>query len=104
ILELDGLGIRWRELCGCGRDLAIADGTLARRMRDDAVGDRELAGRNIPLRSCGLQQHDTRRRPSASNIVLRGADAAAAAGTHLAPCAFAGEIAARRDALGRHLI
>ena len=73
-------------------------------MRDDAVGYGQLADRYIPLFGRGLQQHQARRRPATSNIVLRRADPAAAAGAHLAPGALAREIATRRDAFGRHFI
>src|SRR5664280_3114069 len=41
---------------------------------------------------------------AAPNIVLRSADTAAAAGAHLAPGAFACEVTAGGDALGRHLL
>ena len=103
ILQLDGFQIRRRQLRGVGCDLAVTDRTLARPMRDDAVGYGEFADRHIPLFGRGLQQHQARRRPAAPDIVLRRADAAAPAGAHLAPGALAGEIAARRDAFGRHL-
>ena len=102
-LSLMVFGIRRRQLGGRGRDLAVADRALARGVRDDAVGYGELADRHIPLVGRRLQQHHARRRAAAADIVLRGADAAAAAGAHLAPGALAREVAARRDAFGRHL-
>src|SRR4051794_3073987 len=73
-------------------------------MRDNAVGYGELADRYIPLLGCRLQQHQARRRPSTSNVVLRRADPAAAAGAHFAPGALAREVAGRRDSLGRYFI
>ena len=72
-------------------------------MRDDAVGYGEFADRDLPLVGRRLQQHHARRGAATADVVLRGADAAAAAGAHLAPGAFAGEIAGGRDAFGRHL-
>ena len=104
LLQLDGLGIRRREFRGSGGDLAVADRALARAVGNDAVGYREFAGRDIPLLGGGLQQHHARRRTAAPDIILRRADAAAAAGAHFAPRPLAGEIAARRDAFGRHLV
>src|SRR5439155_16376184 len=41
---------------------------------------------------------------AAADVVLRGTDAAAAAGRHLAPDALAREVLARRDRLGRDLL
>ena len=104
ILELDGFGIRRRELGSCASNLAVTDRTLARPVRNNAIGYGQFAGRDIPLVGGGLQQHQARRRPSTSNIVLRRPDSAAAAGTHFAPGALAREIASRRDAFGRYFI
>ena len=104
VLERDALGIRRRHLGGGRRDLAVARGALGRRMGDDAVGDGELADRDLPLVGRGLQQHHARRRAAAAHIVLRGADAAAAAGAHFAPHPLAGEVLPRRDAVGRDLL
>src|SRR5262249_59650656 len=41
---------------------------------------------------------------AAANIVLRGADTAAAAGRHLAPDALAGEVSPRRDLFCLYLV
>src|SRR4051812_16042403 len=73
-------------------------------MRDNSVRYGELADRYIPLLGCRLQQHQARRRPSTSDIVLRRAYPSAAAGAHFAPGAFAREVARRRDAFGRYFI
>src|SRR6266705_625421 len=43
-------------------------------------------------------------RAAAAHIVLRAADAAAAAGRHVAPDALAGEVLAGKDVLGRDLL
>ena len=64
----------------------------------------KLADRHLPLVGRGLEQHDARGSTAAADVVLRGADAAAAAGPHLAPGALAREIGAGRDLLGRHLL
>src|SRR5262245_21147928 len=50
-----------------------------------------------------MQQHDTRGCAAAPDIVLRGANAAAAAGPHFAPGALAREIGAGGDLLRGHL-
>ena len=104
ILELDGLGIRRREFCRGGSDLTITDRTLARPVGNDAVGYGQFACRDIPLVGGGLQQHQACGSAATANIILRGADPAAAAGAHFAPGPLAREIAARRDAFGRHLV
>ena len=52
----------------------------------------------------GLQQHHARGRAAAPDIILRLADALAAAGRHVAPRALGGEVAAGREALGRDLL
>ena len=68
--SLMDLGIRRRQLGGGGRDLAVTDGTLARAVRDDAVGYGEFAGRHVPLLGRGLQQHHARRRAATPDIIL----------------------------------
>ncbi len=104
VLQRDGLRIRRRELGGGRRHLAVAGFSLRGRVRDDAVRHGHLADRHLPLVGRGLQQHDARRRSAPAHVVLRDADAARAAGAHLAPGALAGEIARRADALGLHLL
>ena len=92
VLQRDALGVRRRQLGGGGRDFAVADAALAGGVGDDAVGDGELADRHLPLVGGGLQQHDAGGRATAAHIILRGADAAAAAGAHFAPHPLAGEV------------
>ncbi len=104
ILQRDGLWIGRRELGGGRRDLAVADRALRRRVGNDAVRDAHFADRHLPLIGRGLQQHHARRGAAAAHVVLRGADAARAAGAHLAPGALAREVACRADAFGRHLL
>ena len=60
--------------------------------------------RHLPLVGRRLQQHHARGRAAAADVVLRGADAAAAAGAHLAPDALAREVLAGRDRVGRDLL
>ena len=73
-------------------------------MRDDAAGHADLADRHLPLVGRGLQQHQARGRAAAADVVVRGADAAAAARRHLAPDALAREVLAGRDRLGRDFL
>src|SRR6185295_1421974 len=75
-----------------------------RRMRDDAVVHRDLGDRDLPAVGRGLQQHHARGGTAATDVILRGADAARAARAHLAPGALAREVAARADAFGRDLL
>ena len=60
--------------------------------------------RHLPLVGRRLQQHHARDRAATADIVLRAADAAAAAGRHVAPDAFAGEVAAGGDPIDRDLL
>jgi hypothetical protein len=83
---------------------SLSDRAIARRVANDAVGYGQFTRRHVPLLGRRLQQHHARRRAATADIILRGTDAAAAAGAHFAPGALAGEIARRRDAFGRHLI
>src|SRR5262249_1138659 len=92
ILELDALWVLPLELGGRGGELAIAQRTPGRGVGNDTVSDRQFADRHLPLLGCGLQQHHARGGAAAADIVLRDADTAAAAGRHLAPDAFAGEV------------
>src|SRR5262249_40357307 len=98
------LGVRRLEL-GSGRgDLAIAQRTPGCGVGDDTVSDRQLADRHLPLLGRRLQQHHARGGAAAANIVLRGADTAAAAGRHLAPDAFAGEVLPGRALFGLYFV
>ena len=73
-------------------------------MADHAVAHRQLADRHLQLVGRCLQQHDARRRTRAADIILGGADAAAAAGRHVAPHALACEVLTGRDAIDRNLV
>src|SRR6266545_7831960 len=73
-------------------------------MRDNAIGDRELIDRHLPLVCRRLQQHHARYRAAAAHVVLRDADTAAAAGAHLAPDALAREVLARGDLVDADLL
>src|SRR6185503_7280280 len=59
---------------------------------------------HLPLIGCRLEQHHACGRAAATDIVLRGADAATAARAHVAPGALARKIGAGGDLLGRHLL
>src|SRR5262249_55377534 len=82
---------------GGGRGRAGGEGRAGRGGGDGAVSDRQFADRHLPLLGRGLQQHHARGGAAAANVVLRGADTAAAAGRHLAPDAPAGEVSPGRD-------
>src|SRR5262249_58990015 len=83
---------------------AVADGTPRCGVGDDAISARQFADRHLPLLGRGLQQHHACGGAAAANIVLRGADTAAAAGRHLAPDALAGEVSPRRDLFRLYLV
>ncbi len=103
VLELDRRGVGRGKLGRRRRDLAVGHRALRGGMRDDAVRHGELADRDFPLVGRRLQQHHSRCRAALPHIVLRRADAAAAARAHLAPRALPGEALARRRKFGRHL-
>ena len=65
-------------------------------MRDHALVDRALGGRNLPLVGGRLHEHGARRRAALAHRVLRIADAAAAGGGEIAPHALAGDVLAGR--------
>src|SRR5262249_12205645 len=91
------------ELRRRARNLAVGGLAPGSGVRDDAVRYEELADRHFPLVGRGLQQHDARRGAAATHVVLRTADATAAAGRHVAPDALAGEILVGIDVQGAHL-
>ena len=104
ILELDALRVGRRQLRRRGRDLAVARRAVRRGMRDDAVRDGHFADRHFPLVRGGLQQHHARGRAAAPDVILRHADAAAAAGAHSPHTRLAREVPAGRGELGRDLL
>src|SRR4029450_8167789 len=61
------------------RHLAVGRGASGRLVRDHAVGRAALGGRNLPLIGGGLDEHLARRRAAPPHVLMRGADAAAAA-------------------------
>jgi hypothetical protein len=71
---------------------------------NDAVGNGELAHRHLPFLGRGLQQHQAGHGAAAADIVLRAADAAAAAGRHVTPDPLAGEVLAGGDPIDGHLL
>src|SRR5207237_10230292 len=99
VLERDALGIRRRQLGRGGGDLAIGRFPSGARVRDDTVRHANLGDRHLPLVGRRLQKHHARGRTAATNVVVRGAYAPAAARRHLAPDALASEVLARRDRL-----
>jgi hypothetical protein len=60
-----------------------------------------LGGRHLPLVGGGLHQHHARCGTALADVLLRLADAAAAAGGEVAPDALACQVLARRRVLGR---
>ena len=89
---------------GRGGDLAERDLALARHVGDDPVLRGAFGGRHVPVRGRGGDQHRSRRGAGLAQIILRGADRAAAAGRHVAPYAVATEILLRRCVLGADLL
>src|SRR5262249_62053260 len=56
-LERNRLQVRWRQRRRRRGDLAIADRAAAGRVQDATPGGGELAGVDLPLLRCSLQQH-----------------------------------------------
>ncbi|MGY3465799.1 hypothetical protein ACVW0I_002670 [Bradyrhizobium sp. LM6.11] len=99
VLQLD-VG-RWRQLGRGLGDLAVGRGLARGRMGDDAVGGRAFGCRHFPRLGGGLDQHHARGGAALADVVLRRADAAAAAGREIAPDALAGDALAGRRIFGR---
>ena len=95
---------RHRQLRRIGGDLAVAQRPAARRMGDHAVRRRAFRRRHIPPLRRRRDQHGASRRAALAHIVHRAADAAAAAGGHVAPGALGGEIGIGRNILGAHML
>ena len=72
-------------------------------MRDDAVLRYAFAGRHFPFIGRRLDQHFTRGGAALAHIFVRLADAAAAAGRHVAPHALACHVLPGRGIFGRNL-
>jgi len=72
-------------------------------MRNHAVGGGAFRDRHIPLVGRGLNQHLAGGGASLAQVILRGANADAAAGIETAPDALAGDTLTGRRIFGRHL-
>ena len=101
VLELDVLG-RLELGRGLG-DLAEGGGAAGRLVGDHAVGRAAFGGRHFPLVGRGLDQHLACRCATLADIFVGGADAAAAAGGHVAPHALAREVLAGGRKFRGHL-
>ena len=77
------------ELGGGFNHLAVCRRLARRRVGDDAVGGGAFRGRHLPFVRGGLHQHHARGGAALADVVLAGADAAAAAGREIAPGALA---------------
>ena len=87
ILQLD---VRRRlELRRGLNHLAVGRGLARRRVGDDAVGGGAFRGRHLPFVGGRLDQHHARGGAALADILLAGANAAAAAGREIAPGALA---------------
>src|SRR5262245_26189728 len=64
-------------------------------MRKHAVLGAHLRDWNLPLVGCGLLEHFARRRAALAHVLMRHADAAAAAGGESPPHAITGDALAR---------
>ncbi len=76
---LEGDLRRWRQLGRFGRHLAEGGGSAAGCMCDDAVGSAAFCGRHFPVVGRCLHQHHAGSGAAFAHIVVRFADAAAAA-------------------------
>ena len=89
VLELDVL--RGFELGGRFRHLAVGDLAARRLVGDHAVRRAAFGRRHLPFIGGGLDQHGAGGGAGLADILVRGADAAAAAGRHVAVDALARE-------------
>ena len=89
VFQHDGFDIGRGQLGRRLRHLAVAQLALAGPMGDHALADLELSHRHIPLVGGGLQQHHAGCCAALAHVLLRDANAPAAAGGHLTPGAFA---------------
>src|SRR5207248_6757235 len=71
-------------------------------MRDDAVRRRALRNGYIPLIRRGLYEHGARGRAAFAHVLVRLADAAAAAGGEVSPGALASDAFTRRRIFDAH--
>ena len=87
---------------GC-RHLAVRGRAAGAPVRDHAVGGTALGGRHPPGVGGGLDQHRARRGAALADVLVRGADAAAAARGEIAPHALAFDALPGGRILGGHL-
>src|SRR5580692_5964824 len=73
-------------------DIAVTQRALAGGVGDHALGHFEFNDRHVPLIGRRLHQHDARGSAAPADIILRGADATAAASAHFTPGALGREI------------
>ena len=101
VLQLD-VGGRF-EFRGGFHHLAVGRGFARRRMGNDAVGGGAFRGRHLPFVGGGLHQHHARGGAALADVILAGANAAAAAGREIAPGALACDTLTRRRILSDDL-
>src|SRR5262249_6420422 len=85
-----------------GCDLSVGRRTVRRLVRDHAVRRRTLGRRYLPLVGRCLNEHYACRRAAFAHVILRGTDAAAAAGAEITPGILARNTFARCWIFGRH--
>src|SRR2546427_5211209 len=95
--------LRRGELGGGFRHLAVRGRAAGGPVRDHTVGGAALGGRHVPRIGRGLDQHDPRRGAALADVLMRVADAAAAARGEVTPHALALHALAWRRVLGLHL-
>ena len=103
VFEHNTFRVRHRQLGRCCSHLAVTGFATRCGVGDDAVSHRQLGHRHRPFVGRSLHEHDARHRATASHIVVRTANAATAARTHIAPGALALQVLTRRGRLGGHL-
>ena len=91
------------QLAGGVGNAAVGCGAAAGRMRDHAVGGGAFRYRHLPAVGGRLHQHHPRGSAALAHVLVRLADAAAAAGGETAPHPLAGEVLPRRRVFGRDL-
>ena len=82
-------------------DLAVSCALAAGGVGDHAGDDLAFGGRHAPVGGGGLHQHHPGCGAAFAHIVMRFADAAAAAGREIAPDALACQVLSRRGVFGR---
>ena len=99
VTQNQGLWV-WRCELGCGRGhLAVGELAACAGVGDHAFAHSHFAHRNAPLVGRRLQQHGAGCSAALAHVILRAANAAAAAGGHVTPDALACQVLAGRDHL-----